>query len=234
MRKHCFVIEKFEMKLGIDNAVKHDQYQNRKQFKKLNIPMIEIWKNIEGYPGYQVSNLGRVKSLDRMVKGKHDSMRPKKGTILKPAVYRGGYLRVQLNDRKLYLVHRIVARAFPEICGEWFEGCVVNHKNRIVTDNRAENLETCSQSYNVVFDGAMERRICSFKNSEYVQKHLGYNNPKLSKPVAQYTLGGILIAIYPSATEVARKLGIKGCGHITSCCRGERKTAYGYIWKYLD
>lgn len=196
--------------------------------------MNEVWRDIPGFEGlYQASDLGHVKGLDRMVKGKGGGLRLVRGRILKPSAYGPGYLRVQLTGHRLYLVHRLIAQTFPDICGEWFEGCVVNHKNRIISDCRAVNLEVCTQSYNVMFDGAVERRKHSFKNSEYVQKHLGYNNPKLSKPIGQYTLDGRLIKIWPSLSEAARQLGLR-TGSLTRACRGERKTYKGFIWKYIN
>ena len=196
--------------------------------------MIEIWRDIPGFEGlYQASNLGRVKGLDRMVKSKGGGLHPVKEHILKPSAYGQGYLRVQLTGHRLYFVHRLIAQTFPDICGEWFDGCVINHKDRNPQNNRADNLEVCTQSYNVLYADAHEQRINSFKNSEYVKKHLGYNNPKLSKPIGQYTLDGRLIKIWPSLSEAARQLGLI-TGSLTRACRGERKTYKGFIWKYIN
>lgn len=101
---------------------------------------MEIWRNIEEYPGYQVSNLGNVKSF-------------KKGRIklLKQHINMWGYSKVGLCRDcvyKEYGVSRLVARAFPDICGEWFDECDVDHINTIRTDNRAENLRVCSHKEN--------------------------------------------------------------------------------------
>ncbi len=96
--------------------------------------MKEIWKDIEGYEGYyQVSNLGRVKSLERVFErfNGHINIRQKVNEkILKPEKTRWGYLRVHLNKggiSKKYVVHRLVAYAFilnPYNLPQ------VNHKNR--------------------------------------------------------------------------------------------------------
>lgn len=93
----------------------------------------EQWKDIEGYEGlYQISNLGRVKSLKFRKDGKVG--------IVRPYINRGGYLRVNLwrnyqSDRRL--VHRLVAEAFvPNPDNKQY----VNHINEIKIDNRAENL----------------------------------------------------------------------------------------------
>jgi len=104
--------------------------------------MNEIWKDIKGYEGlYQVSNLGRVKSLDRMVKvyGKRKMKIDEK--ILKPAIKRDGYCTVTLlnqGKRKYSRIHRLVAQQFIK---NDYNKPEVNHKNGIKTDNRLENLE---------------------------------------------------------------------------------------------
>jgi len=96
----------------------------------------EIWKDVPGYEGhYQVSNLGRVKSL-----------KWSKERILKPRLDRVGYYHVGLcegGERKSNLVHRLVMLAFV---GE--SDLQVNHKNGEKSDNRLENLEYCTSSEN--------------------------------------------------------------------------------------
>ena len=93
----------------------------------------EIWRDIEGYEGqYQVSDQGRVKSLER--KGR------KSERILKPIDDGRGYLRVDLyagGKRKRFKVHRLVCQAFHENTGNKPQ---VNHINEIKTDHRASNL----------------------------------------------------------------------------------------------
>jgi len=87
--------------------------------------MKEIWKKINGYDSYRVSNLGRIKSLIGKEK------------ILKNQKNPGGYLSVRLNGKR-HLVHRLVGFAFiknPENKPE------INHKNKIKTDNCVKNLE---------------------------------------------------------------------------------------------
>ena len=93
--------------------------------------MQEIWKDIQGYEGYyQVSNLGRVKSL-------------RSNTILKINDIKGGYSQVGLSingNPKTKRIHRLVATAFLD---NEFNLTQINHKDKNRHNNRADNLEWC-------------------------------------------------------------------------------------------
>jgi hypothetical protein len=104
----------------------------------------EEWRPIVDVPGYEVSNIGRVKSLARVVPNGQG------GKLLKDRVLSpwkaNGYYMVQCGRGVKRLVHRLVAIAF---IGEDESRPQVNHKNGIRTDNRVENLEwmTCSENH---------------------------------------------------------------------------------------
>ena len=105
----------------------------------------EKWKAIPGYEGfYEVSDQGRVRSLDRIV----SNGRRIKGQFLSPSRVRGGHLRVDLrkNGKREYIfVHRLVLLAFVGPCPTGMEAC---HWNDVPDDNRLENLRWDTSSAN--------------------------------------------------------------------------------------
>lgn len=135
----------------------------------------EVWKPVVDWePLYEVSNIGRVRSKDRIVKC-NTGTGVKKSKEIKPRIDRYGYVAIALTikDRKLQTgVHRLVAKAFISNPDNKES---VNHINGIKTDNRVENLEWCTNQENS--DHAV--RI-GLKNGNW---EIGENNPgvKLSE-----------------------------------------------------
>ena len=99
----------------------------------------EVWRPVIGHEGkYEVSNIGRVRSVDHMVYAGEGRQRLAKGRILKPgSLRRQGHQYVNLGKGNSRYVHQLVLEAFV---GTMPDGAVTRHLNGIPTDNRVENL----------------------------------------------------------------------------------------------
>lgn len=175
--------------------------------------MQEEWKDIEGFEGlYQISNLGRVKSVDRVVIRGTNS-KPVCERVLKPGGgERGSYYVILSKEGKPYTryIHRLVATAFlpnPKNLP------VVNHKDENPLNNIVSNLEWCTKSY----------------NNSYNDLRIRAAVPK-RKPILQYTKDGKFIREWSYSKEAAESLGLNWRA-INDCCVGRLKTSGGYIWK---
>lgn len=181
----------------------------------------EIWKDVKGFEGlYQVSNLGRVKSLERLVKqyNGHKKIEYKiKEKILKLNTDRYGYYQVRLANNgivKTKKIHRLVAEAFLD--NHKNLPCI-NHKDENKKNNNIDNLEFCTYKYNTNYGNAIDKR-----------------RKKRMKKILQYTKENILIKEYSSINEAKDFLKINDKGNISLVCNGKRKTAYGYIWRWSN
>lgn len=158
--------------------------------------MTEIWKDIEGYDGkYQVSNLGRVCSVDFDVtdifKGK-ERTRHIHGRILKQIALPKGYMVVCLTSYPNISVHRAVAKAFVP---GYFEGAQVNHKDENKQNNRWDNLEWVTREENTHYGTCINRMTSTSRERRGV-------------PVEQYDDNGNIIATYQSMSQAANALGV--------------------------
>lgn len=178
--------------------------------------MQEIWKDIYfeekgviwDYRGlYQVSNLGRIKSLPRNGTKKSEK-------ILSTKHDKYGYVCIDLykqNKSKTFKVHRLMGKVFipnPDNLSE------INHKNKIRDCNiinmddlygNTTNLEWCTNEYNIRYSRA--------------------------KKVTQHDEQGNVIKKWDCIRTIEKELGICN-GDIVKCCKGKQKTAGGYIWRY--
>lgn len=202
---------------------------------------MEIWRDAPGFEGYQVSNEGRVKSLNYNHTGREK--------LLIPAVDGGGYLFVKLykdGKRKTKYIHKLAAEAFmpnplnlPQ----------VNHKDENKLNNTVwlnedgsvdlekSNLEWCTATYNCNYGTRNQRMAESLKNSQKAKEQRNKLHEKLSKPVYQRTLDEILVKIWSSVNECGRN-GFNS-GAVSECCNNKYKREgnnryKNYIWEYGD
>lgn len=188
----------------------------------------EAWLPVVGYENlYEVSDMGRVRSLDRMKSNSICSYKHK-GRVLRPGANRQGYHSVILcisnNVEKTASVHRLVSIAF--IPNPENKRCV-NHKNGIKHDNRVENLEwnTHSENNKHAYD-VLNKKHCSpgsiYKGS----------NHYASKPVVQISLIGEFIMNYESSCGTS-KYGFSPSS-VSKCCKSINKYHGGFKWMYLS
>jgi len=119
---------------------------------------VEVWKDVPEYEGYyQVSNFGRIKSLQKRRGGRYGVITIYREHIMSPSENGNGYKMVFLfknGERKRFYVHRLVAENFLSKC----DGRdVINHKNHDRADNKASNLEWCTQKENTRFSAHLMR-----------------------------------------------------------------------------
>lgn len=111
----------------------------------------EIWKTYPDYHFIEASNLGRVRTVDRIVNSKNGREYHIKGRVLKQHLQKNGYMSVSFRmcgKKVLLLVHRIIAACF---CPNPNNYPQVNHKDNDRTNNVADNLEWCTLEYNIAY-----------------------------------------------------------------------------------
>ena len=189
--------------------------------------MQEIWKDIKNYEGaYQVSNLGRIRSLTRKVKT-FNGFRTAKGQLLKPLKTNRNYFRVNLKqsqEDKYISIHRLVAETFIPNPNNY---STVNHIDGDTFNNRVDNLEWCTQSHNIKYaykyGNAKPTKGCFQKGCV----------PHNRKKINQYSKNKEFICSYISIKEASDFTHIKRSS-INNCLTKRCKTAGGFIWEYAD
>lgn len=183
--------------------------------------MEEIWKPVVGYEGlYEVSNIGRVRSLARIVECNGGRKRKLKTRILRQSCAPSGYYMVTLHKKgkqKSGLVHRLVCEAFiPKPLGK----DEVNHKDENSKNNNATNLEWVTAKENNNYGTRQERARKAIVEAQ-------------GRAVRQLSRDGELVAEYESLSAACNATGTH-VSNITKCAKVVYKTAGGYIWKYKN
>ena len=166
--------------------------------------MCEEWRAIEGYEGlYEVSDAGNIRSL-------------RYGKNVKQFVNNSGYYRVHIYDRegtpKNHSPHRLIAKAF---CEGYEDGLIVNHRDGNRLNNKASNLEWVTYSFN--------------NRDTYAR---GSNSgSRYWKRVDMLDVEGNLLRTFDSQREASKVTGIQ-VANISAVCRGLRKSAGGYVWRF--
>ena len=192
--------------------------------------MVEQWRtaiydNVVYEGLYKVSNLGRILSLNYKNTGKAELMTPGKD--------KDGYFQVGLSKNRKYKmckVHRLVAQTF-----------LPNPENKPCINHKIEGKK--GKTMNMVFfneDGTVDEERSTIEWATYEENN-NYGtrnerifekttNGKCSKPVLQLSLDEVFIREWPSTNECSRN-GFSQ-GNVAACCRGERKSHKGFIWRY--
>jgi hypothetical protein len=166
--------------------------------------MEEVWKDIEGYEGlYKISNYGRIYSFhtNKYMQGRLNNK---------------GYRHVCLSKNKKmndFQVHRLVAYAFIENNNNF---PLVNHKDENVLNNHADNLEWCTNTYNVRYS---------------LERHPERKRKTHTKKLIMYDKDMNVLNVFDLLSSVCKEKNWNSWS-IIQCCNGKRRTAYGYKWGF--
>ena len=184
--------------------------------------MIEVWKDISGFEGlYKISSFGRIMSFKK----------DKNGVILKNTNRKGDYFSFVLQGKgkktKSTRIHRLVAEAFIPNPNNLPE---VNHKDGNKQNNRVENLEWCSRSYNAKHSLNM--------HPEQLDPMIYYNKILRPKPIVQLRKDGTIVNRFENGAEASRITGVCQRNILQVANRTPfkpghpRKTAGGFVWRF--
>lgn len=174
--------------------------------------MEEIWKEIKGFEGlYQISNLGRIKGLPRLVVRNGKGSYVLKERILKHSLDKDGYHKIGLTkdgNCKQFFVHRLVYAAFV---GDIPEGFEINHRDECKDNNTISNLDLMSHSENCNWGSRNERSGRKHRKKIIMDEDIEFC----------------------SLHEAAKYLGCS-VGNIPICCKNPTHTIYGHHFKYKE
>lgn len=188
---------------------------------------MEIWKPINGYDCYYVSNTGQVKKIFFDGRERQLAVKVEKTNQRRVSLRKNG-------KNKLFSISRLVATAFlPNPLGL----PEVNHKDENRLNDNVDNLEWCTKSYNINYGTRNERagrKISAALRNRPQEKIKRGKESKKNVPVRLVNTG----EVFYSRVEASDKYGINA-SNITQCCRGKRKSAGKIngapaVWSYID
>lgn len=194
--------------------------------------MEEIWKDIEGYEGlYQISNLGRIKSLGNKSNHKNEKI------ISISSKSFSGYWVIGLcknGKRKGYIVHRLVAKAFIPNPNNYPQ---INHKDENKLNNWVDNLEWCTQSYNAKYNNLSKKK--NIKSANTMKLNGLYDKmrgKKYSIRVVNLTTNETFEAIGAAAKHYSEIFGTTKMAIVCKFNKARTKygnefECYGYKWR---
>lgn len=196
----------------------------------------EEWRDVVGYEGlYQVSNLGRVKSLSRKMK-RGSGIWNKPIKIMTPPINGRGYHHVTLfsedGKRRIRCVHQLVAESFIDNPHNY--DCI-DHINTNKMDNRAENLRWCNHKMNMnnpITKAYIDKKRKTYCFEDWYREKQRYNQP-YGKQVLQFNLDESFVKEWKTISEAARSMKTSTQA-ISRCCNGIVKTSNGYIWRFKE
>ena len=190
----------------------------------------EIWKDIPEYEQlYQASNLGRIRSLDRIVRHNYNDTAVKKGKILKQSLNKHGYCKVNLCKNRVYktfVVSRLVYSAFYGVIPA---GMQVNHISEDKTDNSICNLNLMTPKENTNWGTCIERRVAKTRIKRKGQ--FTYETNPNSKPIIQYSKKGVFIKKWDCAKYAIEELNLSQSS-LSSHLHNRTKSCGGFVFKF--
>lgn len=204
----------------------------------------EIWKDIPGFPGYQASNNGNIRSVTHFMNNRWETKTLKKGRILRQEKVKG-YWRIVIRrngKKENRLVSRLVAMAF--IPNPENKPCI-DHIDGDPSNNNISNLRWVTykeNSNNPISKKRHSDAAMGEKNHRYGKTNEQTHN---SKRVKCFTFAGEHLKTYPSCAEAERQTGISKRS-IAEAALGKKRfiksvgrfktkrSAGGYLWKYVD
>ena len=170
-----------------------------------------MFTDIKGYEGlYQINENGEILSLNYKGLGYPKILKNKPNA-------KGKYYAITLVKNeisKTFMVHRLVAETFipnPDNLPQ------INHKDENGLNNNVENLEWCTRSYNMKYGTRAKRQ-----------------SEKIKRAVIQYDKNGKYIKKWDGACDAEEFYNHRNGQNVARCCRGVIKSAYGFIWKWLN